>query len=245
MSICVPGVTKAFSEVEKALAVKPEDPDLKNAHALFDALSQYPEQSVLESHSSRIRFSMKGGNMFIPVEVNGKSANYIVDTGANYSLIGEAEAKRLGLIIHESRGSKMSDSAGNNVDVRVAVADHLTVGSIRLRNVIFFVARDDQQPFMDLPSGERGVLGLPVFLAVQTLRWKKEGTFEVGFAPGSRNSPKSNICFEGANLIIEGEFRRSKINVFLDTGATRTRVLPLFAKEFPNFIEEFGRKTKG
>ena len=186
---------------------------------------------------------MKGGNLFIPVEVNGKSANYIVDTGANFSLIGEAEAKRLGLIIHESGGAKMGDSAGTNVDVRIAVADHLTVGSIRLSNVIFFVARDDQQPFIDLPSGERGVLGMPVFLAVQTLRWKKEGTFEVGFAPGSRNSPISNICFEGANLIIEGEFRQSKINVFLDTGATRTRVLPLFAKEFPNFIEEFGRKS--
>ncbi len=234
---------KAFSEVEKVLAVKPDDPGLKNAHALFGALSQNPEQSVLERHSSRIRFSMKGGNLFIPVEVNGKSANYIVDTGANFSLIGEAEAKRLGLIIHESGGAKMADSAGTNVDVRIAVADHLTVGSIRLRNVIFFVARDDQQPFIDLPSGERGVLGMPVFLAVQTLRWKKEGTFEVGFAPGSRNSPISNICFEGANLIIEGEFRQSKINVFLDTGATRTRVLPLFAKEFPRFIEEFGRKS--
>ena len=233
---------QAYSEVEKALAVKPDDLDLKNALALFGAISQYPEQSIRERLSSRMHFSMKGGNLFIPVELNGKSAQYIVDTGANFSILGEAEAKRLGLIIHGSGGSKMHDSTGTNVDVRVAVADQLVIGSMRLSNVIFFVARDDQQPFVDLPSGERGVLGLPVLLAVQTLRWKKEGTFEVGFAPGSSRSPKSNICFEGANLIIEGEFRQNRIHVFLDTGATRTRVLPLFAKEFSSYIEEFGRK---
>lgn len=233
---------QAFSEIERALAVEPDDAGLKNARALFGALSQYPEQTVVERRFSRIRYSMKGGNMFIPVGVNLKSANYVVDTGANFSLISEAEAKRLGLTIHESGGSRMGDAAGASVDVRIAVADLLTVGRIRLRHVSFFVVRDDQQPFIDLPSGERGVLGLPVLLAFQTLRWKQEGTFEVGFAPGSRKGPKANICFEGANLIIEGEFRQSKINVFLDTGATRTRVLPLFAKEFAGFINEFGRK---
>jgi predicted aspartyl protease len=233
---------QAFSEIERALAVKPDNAGLKNARALFSTLSQYPEQSVVEHRFSRIRYRMKGGNMFIPVEVNLKSANYVVDTGANFSLISEAEAKRLGLTIHESGGSRMGDSAGARVDVRIAVADQLTVGNIRLRHVSFFVVRDDQQPFIDLPSGERGVLGLPVLLAFQTLRWKQEGTFEIGFAPGSRKGTKPNLCFEGSNLIFEGEFRQSHINMFLDTGATRTRVLPLFAKEFATFINEFGRK---
>ncbi len=233
---------QAVAEIEKALAVKPDDAGLKNARALFGALSQYPEQSVVERRFSRIRYRMKGGNLFIPVKVNQKSANYLVDTGANFSLISEAEAKRLGLTIHGSGGSTMGDAAGAAVDIRIAVADQLTIGRIRLRHVSFFVVPDDQQPFVDLPSGERGVLGMPVLLTLQTLRWKQDGTFEVGFAPGSRKGPKANLCFEGSNLITEGEFRRSRINVFLDTGATRTRALPLFAKEFAGFINEFGRK---
>jgi hypothetical protein len=233
---------QALSEIERGLAAKPDDAGLKNARALFDTLSRYPEQSVVERRFSRIRYSMRGGNMFVPVEVNLKSGNYVVDTGANFSLISEAEAKRLGLTIHESGGSRIGDAAGASIDVRIAVADQLTVGRIRLRHVSFFVVRDDQQPFIDLPSGKRGVLGLPVLLAFQTLRWKQGGTFEVGFAPGSRKGPKSNVCFEGANLIIEGEFRQRKINVLLDTGATRTRALPLFAKEFASFINEFGTR---
>jgi hypothetical protein len=135
----------------------------------------------------------------------------------------------------------VGDSAGASLDVRIAVADQLTIGRIRFTHVSFLVMRDDQQPFKDLPAGERGVLGLPVLKALQTLRWNREGTFEIGFA-GSKKNAKSNICFEGSNLIIEGQFRQSRINVFLDTGATRTRVLPLFAKEFPAFINESGRK---
>ena len=233
---------QAFSEIESALAVKPDDAGLKNARALFGALSQYPEQSVVERRFSRIRYSMKGGNLFIPAEVNGKSGNYIFDTGANFSLISEGEAKRLGLTIHESSGHEVGDSAGVNIDTRIAVADQLRVGNVRLRHVAFFVVGDDQQPFIDLPSGERGLLGLPVILAFQTLRWEQKGTFEIGFPPGARKGPKSNICFEGANLIVEGEFRQSKINVFLDTGAIRTRALPLFAREFADFVNESGRK---
>jgi len=233
---------QALSEVEEALAVESDNDGLKNARALFGALSQYPEQSVAERRFSRIRYSMKGGNLFIPAEINGKSANYIFDTGANFSLISEGEAKRLGLTIRESSGHKAEDSAGVNVDIRIAVADQLRVGNVRLRHVTFFVVGDDQQPFVDLPSGERGVLGLPVLLAFQTLRWKQKGIFEIGFAPDSSNTRKSNVCFEGAQPIIEAEFRHSKIKMFLDTGAIRTRALPLFAREFADFVNESGRK---
>ena len=233
---------RASSEIEEALVAEPDDAGLKNARALFGALSRFPEQSVAEHRPSATRCSIKGGNLFLPVEVNRKPASYIVDTGANFSLISEAEARRLGLTIHQGGGSQVGDSAGAAVDIRLAVAEQLTVGRIRLRNVCFFVVRDDQQPFVDLPSGERGVLGLPVLLALQTLRWKQDGTFEAGFADGSRNALPSNICFEGANLILEGEFRRSKINVFVDTGATRTRALPLFSREFASYVDEYGSK---
>lgn len=233
---------QAFSEVEKALAVKPDDAGLKNARALFGALSRYQKQSVAERRFSRIRYSMKGGNLLIPAEINGKSTNYIFDTGANFSLISEGEAKRLGLTVRESSGHKVGDSAGVNVDTRIAVADQLRVGNVRLTHVAFFVVGDDQQPFVDLPSGERGVLGLPVLLAFQTLRWTQKGTFEIGFASDSSKTRKSNVCFEGAQPIIEAEFQHSKINMFLDTGAIRTRALPLFAREFADFVNESGRK---
>jgi predicted aspartyl protease len=232
---------QALYAIEQALIDSPADDGLKNGRALFGALGQYPEPSVAARQFSRIRYSMKGGNLFLPLEVDGKPGKFLVDSGANYSLISESEAKRLGLTISESRGAKIGDSSGANVDFRIAVADHLTVGKVRLRHVFFLVMRDDQQPFVDLPQGERGIIGFPVLLAFQTVRWNRAGVFEIGFAPKEKPG-KPNIFFEGQNMIAEGEFEHSKINIFLDTGATHTRILPRFAREFSNFVNEFGKK---
>jgi predicted aspartyl protease len=233
---------QSLSETEQARVLKPNDNGLKNARILFSTFSQYPEQTVSARRFSELRYAMKEGNLFIPVKVNGKQASYIVDTGANFSLISETEAKRLGLNISERSGARIGDSSGLDLDFRVAVADRLTVGRMRLRHVPFFVMRDDQQPFVDLPAGERGIIGLPVLLAFQTVRWNREGKFEIGFAPRATPTRKSNLCFEGLQPIVEAEFRQSKINIFLDTGATHTRALPLFAREFAAFVNEAGKK---
>lgn len=233
---------QALSETEQALAARPDDKGLKNARALLSTLSRYAEQTVAERRPSSIRYRMKDGNLFIPVGVNGKRASYLIDTGANFSLISEAEARRLGLQVSDSNGATMGDSSGANIGFRIAVANRLTIGRVRLRHVPFFVMRDDQQPFVDLPAAERGIIGLPVLLALQTVRWNREGNFEIGSARRAKIALKSNICFEGLQPIIEGEFRQSRINIFLDTGATHTRVLPLFAREFAAFVNESGKK---
>jgi predicted aspartyl protease len=233
---------RALAEAEKELAAKPDGAGLKNASALLSGLSQAREQEVSQRRSSKIPYSMKGGNLFIPVDINGKRARYMVDTGANFSLISEAEAKRLGLTLLRSGGHKIEGSSGAEVDFRIAIADQLNVGDFRLRHVAFLVVGDKEQPFVELQPGERGVLGLPVILAFQTLRWGRDGAFEIGFASSTRRTPVARLCFDGLQPVVEGQFRESRVNLFLDTGATRTRVLPLFAREFSDYVNEFGKK---
>jgi predicted aspartyl protease len=234
---------KAFSATEKERAVSPDDAGLKTAGALLGALSQSPEQEVSRRRSSKIRYTTKEGNLFIPVDINGKRANYILDTGANFSIISQAEAKRLGLTLVQGGGHEIEGSSGAKVDFGVAIADQLDVGEFRLRHVAFLVLEDNRQPFVELEPGARGVLGLPVILSFETLRWKRDGTFEFGFAPSVHRTPVGRLCFDGLQPVIEGQFRESQIMLFLDTGATRTRVLPLFAKEFSTFVNRFGQKA--
>jgi predicted aspartyl protease len=124
---------------------------------------------------------MQVGNLFVPVTVNGKTANYIVDTGADFSLMSKGEPKRLSLKVIEAPGSSTVDSSGTSVGFRLALADRLSVGEFELRNVVFLVARDDQQPFVDLPADSHGVPGIPVVVAFETLRWSADGRFEIGF----------------------------------------------------------------
>lgn len=232
---------QAMSQIEELLAAQPDNANLKNARSFFAELSHYPEQSVTERNYSGTRYRTQDGNLFVPLSVDGKSADYILDTGANFSTISESEARRLGLTIHES-AVKGTVATGAQVGFRTAVAGQLTVGNVRLRHVVFLVARDDQQPFVDLPSGERGVLGLPVLLALQTMRWSADGTFESGFRSARSSVRKSNLCFEGADAVTETGFRQSKLNLHLDTGASETVLFPKFAEEFASVVSESGKK---
>jgi len=59
--------------------------------------------------------------------------------------------------------------------IRTAVIDELSIGDTRLRNVAFLVLSDSQEPMSDMPLGERGLIGIQVPIAVQSLGWKSDG----------------------------------------------------------------------
>ncbi len=231
---------QALAQLEKMLAIKPEDAGTKNALPLFAALGRYTDQVVTQRHSSIMRYRKKDGNLFLPIAVNEKPASYIVDTGANFSALSAGEARRLGLTIHGMTANG-SDAAGGKVLAQIAVADKLRVGEFQLTNVAFLVLTDDRQPFVDLAPGERGVLGLPVLLALETLRWSPDGRFEIGFPSQPETAGGSNLCFEGMTPVTEASFQQSKLNLVVDTGATKTAFWPPFAKDFASVVHQSGK----
>lgn len=231
----------AYAVTERALKLKPDSEGFKNANRMLGALSKYPEQSVATRRYSRLQYTIKDENLFVPVQLNGHSVSALVDTGANFSLISAEAAKSVGLTIRDGEGATISDSSGANVDFRIAVAEKFTIGQIELRNTVFFVMRDDQQPFVNLPLGERVIIGMPILLPLEKIRFERSGTFEIDVS--SKRRQPSNMYFEGSEAIFEGEFAKQRIKVFLDTGATRTRVLPLFANQFQSFVKEQGVKS--
>lgn len=224
----------ALTLVNQLLISKPDSANWKNTRSLLAALSGSPEQSVFRRGVSRVHYRREDGNMLIPVLVNGKSADFILDDGSNISTISESEAKRLGLTIHEFGGR--ASGASGQAQVRVAVADTLTTGNFRLRHVAFLVLGDDQEPFAGLPAGERGIIGLPVLLAFNTLRWTANNVFEFGFRSTPGTLRQSNICFDGLTPMTEGQFGKAKLIFGLDMGAQQTDLLPNFARDFPNAV---------
>ena len=85
------------------LALKPDDADAKNVRPLLAALSSSPDQSIGRRHFSTLSVYHEGGDLGVPVSVNGTLAKYTFDTGASYSLLSESEAKRLTRISHRPR----------------------------------------------------------------------------------------------------------------------------------------------
>ena len=219
----------------------PEVSGLGSSLALFSALSHHQELSAKARRLSSVRMS---DDFFMPVAVNGKPANYGFDSGMDISFISEAEANRLGLPIQEAGAAALRDGAsGNDVSVRFAVADRLTVGGFELRHVVFVVARNDAMPFVELPPDKQGILGIPVLVAFGTMRWSNDRILRIGVERHRRDAQPSNMCFQGVALMVEGTFRTQRIRAWLDTGSSKTYLTQRFAHQFPDVIEVGGKEA--
>ena len=111
--------SRALAEIDALLSGDSDNDSLKSARGLFAALAQHSDQSVARRQRSTIRYRMNAGNLFVPISIRGRAGSYIVDTGANFSVMSESEAKRLGLAIHEG-GASVTDITGGTIGARTA-----------------------------------------------------------------------------------------------------------------------------
>ena len=125
---------------------------------------------------------------------------------------------------------------------RMAVAKNFVIGNFHFQNVAFFVVRDDQEPFVDFPAGKRGIIGIPVILALETLRWRHDGTIDIGFSSSTRNLGRANVCFNNEDPVTQIEFAERKLEFVLDTGAEDSELWPPFAKDFASLLNKSGKK---
>lgn len=225
---------EALEETNAMLAIHPDNASDQAGRALFSALSQAPDQIVTRGGYSRLPVTKVGVGRFIPVTVNGKPANYLLDSGA-ISNLTESEARRLGLTVRDvaPNATRTPGVTGQEVGYRVTVANDLVVGSVHFKNVAFFVFPDGPQP---------SVLGLSVIIGLGTLRWNADGTLEIGFHPRKRNVRESNLCFDGSGVDAQIAFQQKKIAFLLDTGSETTDLWPKFARDFASVVNA-GTKT--
>lgn len=235
---------KAFASVQAAQRLRPDRPDFQNAAALFGALARHPDLRARRIRPTRLPCAAPG-QLVLPIAVNGQPARYFWDTGANFSLTTESEARRLGLAI-ESSDAKVNTATGGAVAFRLAIARTLHIGDCLIEHVPFMIFGDDQQPFDKLPQQERGGIGLPVQLALGSLRWDSSGNFDFASprtTPAPPNSPP-NLYFDGLMPCTRLGFHDAELNAQLDTGATTTDLWPPFAKRFSAQLTHAKRETR-
>jgi clan AA aspartic protease (TIGR02281 family) len=202
-----------------------------NRIALLSAIAGFPPQSVVARSYSKVRWNADHGIPAITASVNGNRADFFVDTSATDCVITQAEAERLGLRVLPAPGFSIGTASGG-VDASVAVADELAVGGFRLHNVVFVV-------IPTVKGGPKNIairaLGLPVLLAFQTLRWNRDGLFEIAFPAEAADARRANLCLDSWP-IVQADFQGVPVMAQLDSGANTTHLLPRFAKEFPHAV---------
>jgi Aspartyl protease len=171
----------------------------------------------------------------IPVSVNGKSGEYLFDTGAWQSVVTEPEAKRLGLTLREGTHF-ITDPSGTRVGYRTAVVKEVTIGGMRFNDVSFAVYPAPSWA----PDVEFGVIGMPILIHTGSIKWSKDGTVELGGTLPQASTP--NLVFSESRLLLRADFQgRSGLGI-LDTGATTTDFNANFASLFAELLERSGKK---
>lgn len=229
----------ALREFDAILAIDSNDSDAKDTRPIVEGLSHFPDVFAQRGDRKGTVVRMDGGKL--PLTINGHKASFHFDTGANLSTIAESEASRFGMKIRDvSSGGAMHDINANRVSLRLALADTIDLAGVRLHNVAFFVVADRQQPFVSMKPGHRGLIGLPVLLALQSVRWTRDGTFESLAGARPADPAAANICFDGLSLITEARFGSQSLPFVLDTGAATTELWPRFQLAAADTIRKFG-----
>lgn len=151
------------------------------------------------------------------VAARGVSAPWIVDTGAEISVVSQSLAGRMGVRVLAAAidaGSTTGDVHGS-----LGVIDLLRVGDAAIENVPVLVLPDSQLKIGGLPQIQ-GILGLPVLVAFRRAAWLDGGRMlalgeQAPVAPDA--SPRPYWHEEGLGIPVSTS--RGILGAHLDTGA--------------------------
>jgi hypothetical protein len=227
----------ALLQAQQILAIKPDAKDVANFLPTLKLLAPFVCQTVVSREASTVRFEFVDQNLVLPVAIDGSTVDYILDNGFSLSGMSESEAKRLKLSVH-TVSTEIDTMSGAPVNIRIAIVHDLVVGRVHLTNVAFYVLPDDQPPFNQRAPGYRGILGLPVVLALGHFAWQPaSGTFQIFPNASKEPAPGANLAFDGSNVFTQLIFRGTTLDVNLDLGAQNTVFYSSFAKQFPDIQE--------
>ena len=176
MSISVLDRYEHFATLYQTWAAAfPQSSTLREERENFEKYRGRPNQVNGRRRRSEVRH--EDGYLTLPVSIDGKTDDFIFDTGAFQSAVTEREARKLGMSIQDDRRT-LTDVSGTQTTFRTAVAKEVTLGSMTFRNVSFAVITPGGA-FADV---EAGIIGLPIIVAMSGIIWSTSGTAEFGGA---------------------------------------------------------------
>ena len=214
---------EAAAQMRAALKRDPARSDLQGLLDLFGPLAgAQPFSAKLPKGGADIACEVTPQGITVGATVNGKNVNWLLDTGANFSTVGEAEARQLGIAVRGG-GGVASDLAGVDAKTQSGIIDLLRIGAIELRNL----------PVLISPENQRGLYGLPVALALQSFSWTRDGKCRAAFP--AIESGAANLMLDDFNAIVRTAFETRPLELMLDTGRqSETQLWSRFKVDFPS-----------
>lgn len=206
--------------------------DLRTSLHLVEALSDVPPQT----HVVRGETVLPIRRGRIPVRIGGMDREYVLDTGANYSVLMQSEAEAIGLKILD-----VNLEVGTSTDLKVTadltVADSLTIGAAEFRHVVFLVFPDEVLTINEQVRLD-GIIGFPVLEAMGELRFGPNGVLKIPARVPKRT--EGNLALDELVPLVRVGYDGHLLVCRLDTGANHTQGYEPFYRRFQKRIEAQG-----
>ena len=179
----------------------------------------------------------KGKHIYIPVEVNGITKNYIFDTGCSFgNFVSEKYAEEVGLKV-------LADSipvSGMEIGfVKLAMADSLRIGELVYHNPVFMVAPPDNE--VDSVFVFDGVLGYHFIRDAREIIIDNEaGRF---IFPQKTSDGEPNMYLSPNTPQVRISYNGHPLDLIFDTGNVKSYLGNKFAETFPDAIEGLAEQT--
>jgi len=208
----------------------------KDDAELAQVLASSPVQTITRNGPVHLVTSRNNPLGLIATEltVNGVRSEWILDTGANESVVSRSLASQLHLptlpgVAHTSGGV-----TGIEDELHVALLPNLPLGSVTAHNVVLMVLDDANLTFPNGNGGSyriAGIIGFPVLRALGRITFHHDGTFDATVDGGSA-SAGSALELHMLNPVIEATVEGEPLPFTLDTGASGTNLSVRFFDHF-------------
>jgi predicted aspartyl protease len=162
------------------------------------------------------------GSRVAELVVNGVRTPWLLDTGANQSVVTRTFAERLGVMPLPGVAPVGSGLTGRQISVRAAVLPTMQVGGATLTNVVLLVVDDENLRIGSGPDAYQinAILGYPILKALGVVTFTRD-EFLAGEA-AEANGPGVQMYMRGLTPAIECDVEGRPLLLTFDTGASST-----------------------
>jgi len=217
----------------------------KDDAAVMHLLSNAPAQSITWRGPVRLKTERNAINsMNTELTVNGVREGWLLDTGANFSVVTKSFAQRLGLTPLPGFAQTTSGITGIENPLQVAVLPTLDMGGAELHNVVVLVF-DDASLKVSLGREAyqiNAIIGYHVFQALGVITFLHEGWLEAG-EQARRSGNGAHMYMKLLTPVIVCGVEGHDLPFTLDTGASGTSLSVRYFDRFRADIRSWKRGT--
>ena len=183
------------------------------------------------------------GSLGSALTIDGVREQWLLDTGANQSVVSRSYAQRLGLVPLNGVASVGSGLTGRSSSLQAAVIPQLPVGGATVRNVIVLILDDANLRIGTGPEAYQihAILGYPVLKGLGQVTFTHGGEFLAGQTRGGTVSVP--LFMRGLTPAIECEVEGQHLAFTLDTGASSSDFSVRYYERFAQSAANWSRRT--